>query len=159
MNHSQIKGAAGCQSLTDKVRAQAGVHGAELKYDGMFISGSVGVLMRMYSKNESARKTAPAKAWTAALDWFDLTAAHRVRTLTMTGCLQPARATPTEYTAKITHTHTEQSHVLFMGFLPELDFHTQNFIYRKNCHIFIAIKHRKCQVYCHYSLHCRSRQK
>lgn len=62
MNHFQIKGAAGSQSLTDKVDRAGARADANLKYDGMFISGSVGVLMRMYSKNESARKTARANA-------------------------------------------------------------------------------------------------
>ncbi len=56
MNHSQIKGAAGRQSL------------AELKYDGMFISGSVGVLMRMYSKNESASEGLNSGSWLVRFD-------------------------------------------------------------------------------------------
>lgn len=126
--------------------------GGALKYDGMFISGSVGVLMRMYSKNESASEGLNSGSWLVRFD-------SRSPGKDIDNDRPPA--TGESYTYRIhrqNNTEREQSHVLFMGLLPELDFHTQNFLRRKNCHIFTAIKHRKCQVYCHSS-HCTPREK
>lgn len=91
-----------------------------------------GVLRRMLSKSESTSEGLNS----------GLTGAHWVK-----GHYDRLPATGENHTDWIysqNNREREKSHFLLMGLLPEPDF-----LNRKNCPIFTAIKHRKCQVYCH----------